>query len=140
MSAPPAWLDELANAMASEFHALGLPAPVGCHYFENTVEELWEVALFVGATEIVGGKRDGVRRNGRFGVSLLRLSELFSRIDDIYWQATSLGRDDELGPHISIEGEYQGHAVWVRILARPPQRFAAGQLLKVHESRVVGNW
>lgn len=140
MTCPPDWLEDLANVLAAEFQTLTLPAPVGCHYFYNAEDELWEVTLFTGATEIVGGRNDGARSQGKFGVDLVRLSSVFSRIDALYWQASSLGPDDELGPHISIEGAYEDQPVWVRLLARAPRRFAAGRLLKVHESRVVENW
>ncbi|MDO8945465.1 MAG: hypothetical protein Q7U75_19940 [Desulfobacterales bacterium] len=97
------------------------------------------MTLFAGSTEIVGGRRDGAVKLSRFSVDLKSIVEQF---DQIGWQSHGLGasRGDELGPHVSIEGLYQGQAVWLRVLAGAPQQFAPARRLFVHEGRSDDVW
>jgi hypothetical protein len=44
----------------------------------------------------------------------------FERVTDLHWHAQGFGPDDDDGPHISIEGTYQGHYVWLRVLEAAP--------------------
>ena len=46
------------------------------------------------------------------------LRQLFERVDACSWQ--SLGLHDSEGPHVSIEGIYQGHEVLLQVLAYAP--------------------
>jgi hypothetical protein len=140
MVAPPAWLTELANHVVSQIHELDELGPVGCHFCLH--EDVWEVTLFAGSTEIVGGRRDGAVKLSRFSVDVKSIVEQFDQIDQIGWQSHGLGasRGDELGPHVSIEGLYQGQAVWLRVLAGAPQQFAPARRLFVHEGRSDDVW
>ena len=46
------------------------------------------------------------------------LRSVFDGVDDFSWQ--TLGLTYSEGPHVSIEGLYQGHQVFVRVLAYAP--------------------
>jgi hypothetical protein len=131
MTAPPEWLHELANAVAAQMLAVDMLAPIGCHFCE--AEGKWEVSVFASNTQIVGGKNDGVLRASRFHVDMQGVTRLFSEIDKLIWQPVTLASDDELGPHISIEGIFAGHHVALRILARAPRRFDPGRRAIVYE-------
>lgn len=120
--APPEWLAGLANQLASRIDPVDQSAAVSCHFADGG-EDGWEVTLFLAAREQIGGPRDGQRLFSRFLFELASTTELFDRVDQFYWQPVAIGPADEVGPHVAIEGEYDGRRVWVRILAQPGERF-----------------
>lgn len=126
MVSAPDWLTTFSQRVA----ALVLPyedlSPMGCHVHE--ADGTWEVTVFQSATEIYGGRRDGRRTTSRFAVDLLALPSLFDSVASIHWQAQSLGSEDDLGPHIAVEGVHQGHKVWLRIPAHAPSVFPPGRI------------
>lgn len=125
MSQPPDWLQSLVDEASVLIAPVDVLAPLGCHYCE--IDGVWEVTLFVSQTEIMGGPDDGGLRASRFHVDLNRLASIFDEVESTYWQALGLGADDDLGPHVGIEGVYAGHRVWLRIPAIAPRRFPAGR-------------
>ena len=138
MPSPPEWLQEFADAVALNMVPVDLLAPVGCHFC--LVDETWEIALFVSSTQIVGGRKDGVLRHSRFNVDLQAVTKLFSEVQNISWQALPLAADDELGPHLSIEGTCAGKPVWLRILSRAPKRFDVGRRAVVYDGAWEESW
>ncbi|HEX6984524.1 MAG TPA: hypothetical protein VF170_04070 [Planctomycetaceae bacterium] len=131
MDVPPDWLTALAGALAEHFVAAAVPSPMGAHVQRATDADapagVWEVSLFYGKTEVVGGSQDGRRVDTPFWLDLSGLREVFTRVDGFYWQAAPLGADDDLGPHVAIEGDYLGNAVRVRILAAAPPQFPSAR-------------
>lgn len=138
MSAPPSWLSDMANEVAGQIYGIDVLAPIGCHY--HCADGIWEVTLFVARTEIVGGEQDGEVRCSNFRLDLNEVRQVFESIRSLEWQALPAGPDDELGPHISIEGDYRGQPVWVRILSVPPPRFQAGRYAKVYQDLWEETW
>lgn len=132
------WLQELADAVASRMLPIDLPAPVGCHVCE--IDGIHELSVFPATTEVVGGKRDGRHLLPTFHLEVLPLLELFEEIKAIDWQNAPVNKSDELGAHVVIEAQYQGHEVRLQILARAPQRFEAGRQLHVHKNAIVETW
>ena len=134
MASPPAWLVELANKAAAEIQPVDGPSPISCHFFYSDDPIIqWEVSLFASGTEIVGGKLDGALRPTKFTVNLQNLFDILCEVSSFHWQALSMGDDDELGPHISVEGTYQGHSVWLRLLSHPPRRFQTRDSAEANE-------
>ncbi len=136
----PHWIDELADDVATRLFSSDPLPPLGCHSFHDEEMEQWEVTLFASRTEIIGGPKDGTLSDATFAVDLRELLPLFTEVDSFYWQTNSLGDEDELGPHTSIEGSYQGHRVWLRILAVAPDRFEPGRYVRVHDLRIEDRW
>ena len=128
----------MANAVAQEIAPVDILAPIGCHY--HCADGVWEVTLFVGMTEVVGGRTDGIKRRSRFSVRLGKLDSIFAEVEHFHWQTHTLGSTDDLGPHISLEGKYQGHPVWLRILASPPRRFPAARQAWTNEAELKELW
>ena len=128
---PPDWLQQFANIMVRHFVPADVMPPVGCHYAH--VDDQWEVTLFAAATEVIGGQKDGARRPACFSLDVLRVVEHFDDVHLLEWQAHPVGPDDELGAHLSVEGHYAGHPVWLRLLAEAPSRFTAGRYARVNE-------
>jgi hypothetical protein len=138
MPTPPEWLQELADAAALQMIPADILAPVGCHFC--LVDETWEISLFASNTQIVGGKKDGVLRPSRFQVDLQAVTKLFSEVHNLSWQPLALAADDELGPHVAIDGTYAGHSISLRILSRAPKQFAAGRRAIVYENAWEETW
>lgn len=140
MTQPPNWLAELADVVATAIVGVALPAPIGCHFFRNELLNQWELTLFPGTTEIVGGKLDGRIKPSPFTLDLARLTWALDSLDRFHWQSHRLGADDELGPHVSLEGTHQGHAVWVRILAEAPEQFEISRRVHTAEQAIEDLW
>lgn len=120
--------------------AVDVLAPLGCHYHHNRALDQWEVTIFVGGTEIVGGELDGQIRFSKFHLDLRELFDLFDFVDEFHWQAARMGPDDDLGPHVSVEGAVEGRSVWLRVLAYPPARFSKGRNLIADTLKLEDVW
>lgn len=127
---PPGWLGEFANLAIRAFHSQNQLAPVGCHFHLNDADEApeWEVTLFVSSTEIYGGAQDGQLAFSRFMIDMKELMSAFHSVESCYWQAQTMTDDDQLGPHIGVEGRFRDQLIWLRITAQPPSVFEPGQV------------
>lgn len=135
---PPGWLKELADAAAQLMMPADVIAPIGCHYC--FADDVWEITLFASSTEIVGGGQDGEVRRSRFCLDIQALTRVFVVVHEISWQAHELGGDDELGPHIAVEGAFGEYDVRLRVLAFPPKRFASGRRAIVYVPSWEESW
>jgi len=140
MTHPPSWLQETANRVAEQFHGADALAPIGCHFYHDERDDVWEVTLFVSHTETIGGEFDGKVTPCRFSVDLSGLESLFSEIRQFSWQAVSMGEDDDLGPHLAIEGAIGTENLWLRIVSEPPRQFEAGRVADVYEREFRNRW
>lgn len=95
------------------------------------VEERWIVGMYLGSTEIVGGRDDGQLRHTDFQFDLLRLTELFDRVDSFGWSAFP-GRPDSddlpASSFVTVEGRLGEHAVRLQLYSVPPSE--AGPALR----------
>jgi hypothetical protein len=130
----------MAHLVVVELYPMDILSPIGCHFFYNKKNQQWEVSLFASATEIVGGEKDGIVNSSNFSADLKSIAGIFTEVHRLDWQALSNGSEDEVGPHISFEGNYEGHEVWLRILASAPKRFEAGRKVNVYECQLEDVW
>ena len=141
---PPLWLERFANLATETFHSADKLAPVGCHFHryerERDLSPQWEVTLFASSTEIYGGALDGSCAVSRFMLDLRMLMEIFDVVESFYWQAQTMADDDELGPHVGVEGVFEGHAVWLRITSRSPSQFESGRVVDLCANEVQDRW
>lgn len=140
MSSTPSWLVSFADQVALELTGFDLLSPIGCHSYFDDEEQKWELSLFAANTEAVSGVADGKLIPSNFTVDLQKVLSLFSEVHSIRWQALPIEIEDELGSHLSVEGFYEGHLVWLRILANPPGRFPRGRLAKVYDMQLEDLW
>ena len=140
MPSPPSWLSDMANHLASLMHDVDVLSPIGCHYFHNHHKDEWEVTVFASSTEVVGGEWDGYHTPSKFCFDILRAFEIFDEIKVVAWQALPVSYEDELGPHISIEGLVEGHKVWVRILSESPESIEPGRRIQAYKSDLEEIW
>ncbi|MDP1797183.1 MAG: hypothetical protein Q8K78_06865 [Planctomycetaceae bacterium] len=138
MTNPPTWLTEFADQVTTHFLPVEILAPLGCHFFQSG--DIWEVTLFAAKTEVVGGPRDGEQRPSRFHLDLAGLAQLFTSVTSFHWQTHSLGKNDDLGAHVAIEGDVNGHHVWLRIPSQAPAMFEIGRIALMHDRRWKEAW
>jgi hypothetical protein len=103
--------------------------PLGYRYLVD--ETMTELIVYPTPIELVGGADDGEVVVAGFLLDLGELQLIFERLDALHWQALGLGLDDPDGPYVSLEGVFQGHSIWLRILAEPPADEAPGLKLDV---------
>lgn len=129
MPQAPEWLESLVDAVVGGVQAHNPMGPIGFLYGEE--EGAWEVVIYPTPVELVGGAIDGEVVSPGFSLDLEILRALFDRVDALQWTAHSLGPDDPERPHISIEGIYRGHEIWLRVLTYAPDDEEPGIKLNV---------
>ncbi len=128
-SEEPAWLDDLLEAVAHCVEPDSPMGPLGMRYWEE--DDFWEIRIFPTPVELVGGAQDGAVVLPGFTLDLRELQAAFEEIVECVWNA--LGLNVPEGPHVAIEGTFQGHEVYLQVLARPPEDEEPG--LKVDTTR-----
>ena len=127
MSPPSDWLDSLVELAASCMEAHSGLGTVG--YRSTEEADLTEVLVYPTPVELVGGEEDGALVVSGFTLDIQTLTSAFEQVIAIYWYSRSLGLYDFPGANVSIEGRYQGHSVWMQILADPPEDEQPGMKL-----------
>jgi len=130
---PSAWMTELVEGVAGCMEAHSPMGPLGWRYHED--EELVELVIYPTPVELVGGEHDGTIVIPGFSLDVQALQAVFERVTALDWHAQDVGPDDDDGPHISLEGTYQGHAVWLRVLAEAPDDEEPGLQLDTSASQ-----
>jgi hypothetical protein len=138
MVSPPDWLATFMNAVVANIHSHDVLSPLGCHF--QQVQNIWEVTIFASRTEIVGGPQDGLMYDSGFSIDVNGVQKLFAGNPAVSWQAQSLGENDELGAHLSLEGYYGTKQVWLRITSKAPERFDVGRRALVNQNRIEDVW
>lgn len=122
MTHPPLWLQDLIEQVTETVTPLAQPAELACHYFHSTSgDDEWEVTLFP-ETPQFGGRLTGYHTADALSVDVFALVQVFDLVSNCRWQTQVVASDDEIGPHLSVEGEYEGNNVWLRVASNPPSR------------------
>jgi hypothetical protein len=112
-------MTELVEAIAGCMEAHSAMGKMGWRYHEE--DDVAALVVYATPVELVGGEHDGAIVIPGFSLDVQALQGVFERVTDLHWNAQGLGPGDEDGPHISIEGVYQGHHVWLQVLAEAPE-------------------
>ncbi|MGE3317105.1 MAG: hypothetical protein AB7O26_18465 [Planctomycetaceae bacterium] len=89
----------------------------------QVADDCWEVALYLGSTEIVGGKEDGQFRFSGFDFDLRALIGQFHEVENIQLATSDDGGDDSpsvLRSNVMIEGRIDDNRIRVRVHSIPP--------------------
>jgi len=129
--APPAWLPDFVDQAAELFEPFVDVGRVGYECTPST--ERWEISMYLGATEAVGGRTDGEVRSVAFQFDLLRLSAIFELVDEFHWNAfpsgtTEAEQDGKAGERsfVTVTGRYRDQAVRLRVFCTPPAEVSPG--------------
>jgi hypothetical protein len=129
----PDWLVEFVERLAEHFAPLSGVGRVGCEC--EAGEHGWEARLYLGATELVGGKEDGRARGCSFELHLSELLTCFSAVDEVRWNVAAGQGDDAGGSFITIHGAVHEQPVCVKAYSRAPAHAGPG-LRQYHDGRV----
>jgi hypothetical protein len=77
-------------------------------------EDLWLIDVYWTPVALIGGPADGEIVDPGFSLDLEELRGVFDEVRALSWQ--SLGFPGGDGPHVAVEGVYQGREVYVQIL------------------------
>jgi hypothetical protein len=110
------WIENLMEHVAANMEADSVQGPLGYRYGEE--DGFWEVIVYPTPVELIGGAVDGEVVAPGFTLDLERLRSGFDHIIDCCWNA--LGMIPSEGPYLAIEGKFQGHDLFLRILAYAP--------------------
>jgi len=105
------------ETVAANAEADSVLGPFVYRYVEE--DGFWEVVMYPSPVELVGGALDGDVVTLGFTLHLEGLRAAFQRVDELCWNALGVIGHEE--PYVAIEGEYQGHEVYLRILACAPE-------------------
>ena len=118
----PVWFPNFVDGLSELFEPFRGVARVG---YECTRSELgWEISMFLGEHEIVGGADDGRSHGVNFRFDVKRVSDFFESVDSIYWNAfPNVSADGELAEEVSfltVAGTVESSPVQLQIHPSPP--------------------
>jgi hypothetical protein len=93
--------------------------PLGLYYGED--EGLWEITVFPCLVELHGDAGETDVLAPTFSMDLKSLWSAFEDIAEMHWNAHPFGPDGHQGAYIAVEGRYQGHEIWLSVLAEAPE-------------------
>jgi hypothetical protein len=123
------WLNTVLEAVEGCLEADSPMGPLGLRYREE--EAFWEVWIYPTPVELVGGRHDGEVVVSGFSLDLEQLRECFDSVVALNWSALGLNYSE--GPHIGIEGVFEGREIYLQVLAYAPEGEEPG--LKVDTTR-----
>ena len=119
MESAPLWLTELVAHAAEAADAIGDPAEISCHLYQNELTAEWEITLFAEHREW-GGRLTELAPTPVLSIDVHAIERAFDHVTACRWQTTPLPSGDDIGAHLSVEGSIAGNTVWLRILSRKP--------------------
>lgn len=123
MALPPTWIESLVQQLSYCLFPTELPSPLGCHYhFEMGC---WEIALFppLRQEQAEDEFHPAPCRPSRFTFDLKQATSLFEELQHIDWVAMPIDQENEVGPHLLLEGIVNNQPVLIRICSEVPARF-----------------
>ena len=123
----PAWLPQLLDSLCDHIEPVRGEARVG--YDLNFNDPVWELDLFLGRTEIVGGSLDGCSDYVSFTADIPRILSLFTKVESCDWLALPSSLDttgDESASGLIIEGILEEQTIRLALRSVPPSKAAPG--------------
>lgn len=129
MADSPAWLESLADVVCISVEAYSAMGPFGFRYLQDGAD--WELIIYPTPVELIGGAEDGALVYSGFSLDVQFLLSQFDQVTAVQWLTHDFSPSESEGPQLSIEGTYQGHNIWLRVLSNPPTNEPAGLQLRV---------
>lgn len=120
MAYPPIWLEEFVHQLACHIFPENFPNPLACHYHQEA--SCWEVALFPSRVQ----NQDTTKTSSEASFFSFDVQQAMSAFDDLLhldWITSPITAQNEVGPHLAMEGIVQGEHLLIRICAQVPKRF-----------------
>ena len=129
MSHPSDWLETMVDAAVGCMEAHSATGSFGHRYSQEN--DPTTVLLYPTPVELVGGEEDGVRVVSGFTLDIQTLISVFEEVIEIQWESRAFYPSNPSGAKVAITAFYQGHLVWMNILAEPPDDEQLGMTLDV---------
>ena len=123
----PDWVTSIIHEVAELFEPRKGVGRVGFDCRFN--EDRWEVTLYLGKKEIVGGKDDGQARFVDFGFDLSRLYRFFNLVERFDWNvpcSSGAHGENHATSSVMIEGYWGQNPVRLKFFATPPSQVGPG--------------
>lgn len=129
----PDWFSKFVDGISDQFEPFSGVARVGyeCAFSDGG----WEISVFLGENEIVGGADDGRMLPVNFRFDINGIARQFDQIDTIHWNAfpnspAKSAHDVDLS-FITVTGIVQGENVLLQLQATPPNA-SVGPAIRQH--------
>ena len=119
MSEPPSWLNSLVDVIAECMEPHNTMGPLAFRW--GNENDHWEITVYPTPAELIGGSTDGAVVSPGFSLDVHELSTVFEELVDVHWQAHAFGPHDPEGQHVSFEGVYDGHTIYLQVLSEAPE-------------------
>lgn len=121
----PEWVQQLVNSVADAMTSINSDVELGCHVYQNDSSDTgeWEITVF-GEPIGLGGRLSAYAMDPVFSIDAFAVATAFDTVLSCRWQTGQIDAEDDLGPHLSIEGIHHGEPVWLRIVSQKPKTIA----------------
>ncbi|MFN0052298.1 MAG: hypothetical protein ACKV0T_08900 [Planctomycetales bacterium] len=125
----PDWLPGFVDQVAELFEPFVDTARVGFECAPG--DERWEVSMYLGGTELVGGRNDGEVRPVPFQFNLAQLNTILTDVEELSWNVFPAGALSEAAPghdrsFMAVTGKYADQFVRLRIYGTAPHEAGPG--------------
>jgi hypothetical protein len=114
----PQWLSDVILRWSAVFQPFSGVGRVG--FICEPDDGGWNVRLYLGTTEVIGGRDDGEWKHPGFELDLSKLTDEYTQIDEFRWNVSAPGAD---GTHsyLTLRGVIAEDMVQLKIYSRPPR-------------------
>ncbi|VAX38847.1 hypothetical protein MNBD_PLANCTO02-3321 [hydrothermal vent metagenome] len=123
----PDWITQFIEDVAELFEPLDSDGRVG--FDCQLSEDFWNIGMYLGSTEHMGGPRDGDSELHNFEFNLSHLTSLFDSVHQLYWSATPepfFDSEQHISSMISLEGTLNEQPVRLQLYSAPPTEIGPG--------------
>lgn len=124
----PDWLDQFIHQIAELFEPITADGRVG--FDCQASDDRWNVCMYLGSAEVIGGPADGQSRHTNFQFNLLQLIDMFDAVHSLSWNAYPDSHvptfEDKPCSCVTIEGEVVSTSLTLQIDSVPPQEAGPG--------------
>lgn len=128
----PTWFSSFVDDISERFEPFSGVARVGyeCAFSDG----VWEISIFLGETEMIGGADDGRLMPVNFRFDLTSITRHFDQIESLHWNAfpnspVEEAQDKDLS-FLTINGTVQSDTVMLQIHSTPPS--PVGPAIRMH--------
>ena len=128
----PNWVNAFVDELAELFEPFQGVARVGYEACQS--DDAWEIAMFLGEKELVGGAADGRMVPVNFRFDIKGISNCFTQVTGVFWNAFPNSHVCFDGAadlsFLTVDGLVNGNAIRLQLHATPPD--CVGPAMREH--------
>ena len=122
---------DFIEAISSSLMTQRAPGKLGVRYREQG--GYWEISVYPLSVGRVGERITGLAESTNIAWDIERLRSVFDRIDGLGWYAACPSESGS--PYVWLDGEYQDHEVFLRLLPGEPDQVEPGEKCEVWQKK-----